>query len=75
MSNDENWKKFLKDDVYLFVELFFMKFFVLNGLKYLIVYIVNNMFNNELKFYLDLKIGFGFIYEFLSINKNKIYGF
>lgn len=33
------------------------------------------MFNNELKFHSDPKIGFDFIHEFPSINKNKAYGF
>lgn len=74
-SNDENWKKFLKDDAYSFAESFSMKFFALNGSKYSIVYIANNMFNNELKFHSDPKIGFDFTHEFPSINKNKTYGF
>ena len=74
-SNDENWKKFLKDDAYSFAESFSMKFFALNGLKYSIVYIANNMFNNEVKFHSDPKIGFDFIHEFPRINKNKTYGF
>ncbi len=52
-----------------------MKFFALNGSKYSIVYIANNMFNNELKFHSDPKIGFDFTHEFPSINKNKTYGF
>ena len=33
------------------------------------------MFNNELKFHSDPKIGFDFTHEFPSINKNKTYGF
>ena len=33
------------------------------------------MFNNELKFHSDPKIGFEFIHEFPSINKKKTYGF
>ena len=74
-SNDENWKKFLKDDAYSFAESFSMKFFALNGSKYSIVYIATNMFNNELKFHSDPKIGFDFTHEFPSINKNKTYGF
>ncbi|KEK24160.1 glycoside hydrolase [Bacillus gaemokensis] len=74
-SNDENWKKFLKDDTYTFAESFSMKFFALNGSKYSMVYVANNMFNNELKFHSDPKIGFDFVHEFPSINKNKTYGF
>ena len=74
-SNDESWKKFLKDDAYSFAESFSMKFFALNSLKYSIVYIANNMFNNEVKFHSDPKIGFDFTHEFPSINKNKTYGF
>ena len=33
------------------------------------------MFNNELKFQSDPKIGFEFIHEFPRINKKKTYGF
>ena len=55
-SNDENWKKFLKDDAYSFAESFSMKFFALNGSKYSIVYIATNMFNNELKFHSENRI-------------------
>ncbi|MDM5188224.1 glycoside hydrolase [Bacillus sp. DX4.1] len=74
-SDDTNWKNFLKDDTYSFAESFSMKFFALNASQYSMVYVVNNMFNNELKFHSDPKIGFDFIHEFPTINKNKVYSF
>ncbi|MEI4622887.1 glycoside hydrolase [Bacillus pfraonensis] len=74
-SNDENWKGFLKDETYSFAESFSMKFFALNGSKYSTVFVANNMFNNEVKFHSDPKIGFDFTHEFPNINKNKSYGF
>ncbi|MBO1579493.1 glycoside hydrolase [Bacillus sp. XF8] len=74
-SNDENWKKFLKDETYSFAESFSMKFFALNGSKYSMIYVANNMFNNEVNFHSDPKIRFDFTHEFPSINKNKSYGF
>ncbi|CAM4112589.1 hypothetical protein BAMA_13655 [Bacillus manliponensis] len=74
-SNDPHWKNFLKDETFSFAESFSMRFFALNTKEYSMVYIAENMFNNEVKFQVDPEIGFDFTHEFPSINKDKTYSF
>ena len=52
-----------------------MQFFAANKEKYSVVYVIENMFNNEINFDTKNKIKFNFSHEFPSINKEKEYGF
>ncbi|QWI73231.1 hypothetical protein ER45_029260 (plasmid) [Bacillus mycoides] len=74
-SNDSNWKQFLKDQDFSFIESFSMRFFALNKPKYSIMYIADNMYNDNIHFNTDANIQFSFTHHYPSINKNKEYGF
>lgn len=54
-----------------------MQFFGVNYPDYAVVYVINNMFNNELAFVKDLKgrLGLNFNHEFPETVENKQYGF
>ncbi|MBU3108289.1 glycoside hydrolase [Clostridium gasigenes] len=74
-SDDEYWKEHLTGSEYNVIESFSMQFFALNKKAYSIMYIIENSFNNKIKFEVNDKISFGFTHEYPSINKNKEYGF
>ncbi|MHA2890490.1 glycoside hydrolase [Bacillus cereus] len=76
-SNDSYWKQFLKDQDFSFIESFSMRFFALNKAKYSIMYIADNMYNDNIHFTADSdsNIQFSFTHQYPSINKNKEYGF
>lgn len=74
-SSDEFWKEHLMNSEYNVIESFSMQFFALNKNDYSIMYIIENPFNNKIKFEVDEKIGFEFIHEYPSINDNREYGF
>ncbi len=74
-SDDEYWKEFLSEESYTVSEAFSMQFFALNKEKNSIVYIIENMFNNEISFNTEERINFTFKHEFPSIKNNKEYGF
>ncbi|HDR7415316.1 TPA: hypothetical protein QCX14_005527, partial [Bacillus toyonensis] len=52
-SNDPNWKEYLKDQDMSFIERFSMRFFALNKSKYSIMYIADNMYNDNIHFTAD----------------------
>jgi len=52
-----------------------MQFFAVNKKKYSLVYVIENMFNNEVNFDIKDKIKFGLSHEFPSIDKEKEYSF
>ncbi|OUB36695.1 hypothetical protein BK708_02405 [Bacillus thuringiensis serovar yunnanensis] len=74
-SNNSDWKQYLKDKDFSFIESFSMRFFTLNKPKYSIMYIANNMYNDNIHFNADSNIQFSFTHQYPSINKNKEYGF
>ncbi|MFZ7936179.1 glycoside hydrolase [Bacillus thuringiensis] len=74
-SNNSDWKQFLKGQDFSFIESFSMRFFALNKPKYSIMYIANNMYNDNIHFNADSNIQFSFKHQYPSINKNKEYGF
>ncbi|MGG0257016.1 glycoside hydrolase [Bacillus toyonensis] len=74
-NNDSDWKQFLKDQDFSFIESFSMRFFALNKSKYSIMYIADNMYNNNIHFTADSDIQFSFTHQYPSINNNKEYGF
>lgn len=74
-SDDSKWKQFLNGADYTGSEGLSMQFFAANKEKYSIVYVIENMFNNEINFDTKDKIKFNFSHEFTSINKQKEYGF
>ena len=74
-SNDRYWKQYLSNNSYLPLESFSMQFFALNKQKYSILYVIENVFNNEITFNSKDKIKFSFNHEFPKINKNKEYSF
>lgn len=74
-AEDPNWKAFLKKRKFCFAENFSMRFFALNDDKFAIVYIVENMFNDEVAFDSTASIKFSFTHEFPATNKEKRYGF
>ncbi|WP_099191274.1 glycoside hydrolase [Tepidibacter mesophilus] len=74
-SNNKYWKEFLNNESYTVAESFSMQFFALNKKRYSIVYVIENMFNNEITFDSKEDIKFTFKHEFPTINKNKEYGF
>ncbi|PEA88301.1 glycoside hydrolase [Bacillus thuringiensis] len=74
-SNNSDWKQFLKGQDFSFIESFSMRFFALNKPKYSIMYIANNMYNDNIHFNADSNIQFSFTHQYPSINKNKEYGF
>ncbi|KKZ95956.1 MULTISPECIES: glycoside hydrolase [Bacillus] len=73
--NDPNWKEYLKDQDMSFIENFSMRFFALNKSKYSIMYIADNMYNDNIHFTADSDIQFSFTHQYPSINKHKEYGF
>ena len=74
-AGDKFWKEFLKDKNITVAEDFSMQFFALNKEKFAIVYIIENMFNNRIKFDTKDNIRFSFRHEFPSTNKIKEYSF
>ncbi|MCC0658661.1 glycoside hydrolase [Clostridioides sp. ZZV14-6154] len=74
-SDDKYWKEHLNESAYNVIESFSMQFFAVNKTKYSVLYIIENEFNNEIKFNSKDKINFTFTHEYPSINKNKEYGF
>ena len=74
-AGDAHWKKFLKGRSMSAAENFSMRFFALNKDKYAIVYIIENMFNNEIDFAVKDGVRFVFTHEFTATNKVKEYGF
>ncbi len=74
-AGDKFWKEFLKDRSITVAEDFSMQFFALNKEKFAIVFIIENMFNNRIKFDTKDNIRFSFRHEFTSTNKKKEYGF
>lgn len=74
-SKNKYWKEFLNNESYTVAESFSMQFFALNKKKYSIVYVIENMFNNEITFDSKEDIKFTFKHEFPTISKNKEYGF
>lgn len=74
-SNDSSWKQFLGNQDFSFIESFSMRFFALNKSKYSIMYIADNMYNDNIHFTADSNIQFSFTHQYPSINKNKEYGF
>ncbi|MBB6237522.1 hypothetical protein HDC90_002144 [Pedobacter sp. AK013] len=74
-AKDNYWKSFLKDQTLDFPGSFSMGFFALNKANYSIVYVLKNIFNSDLHFDTKPDISFSFAHEFLSINKDKTYGF
>ncbi len=74
-ADDTHWKKFLNGRNMNTAENFSMRFFALNKKKYAIVYIIENMFNNEIEFNAKDGIRFIFTHEFTATNKIKEYEF
>lgn|GEM_PF-3197036 len=74
-NDDKYWKEFLNEGVDTVNQRFLMKFFALNQQQHSIVYIIENMFNDEISFDTKDKINFTFKHEFPSIDKDKEYGF
>ena len=74
-AKDSSWKSFLKGGSYDFLESFSMGFLALNKPHFSIVYVVKNLFNNEVQFGTDPDINLSFTHQFPSINKKKTYGF
>ncbi|MTK13192.1 MAG: hypothetical protein F8N39_14255, partial [Clostridiaceae bacterium] len=74
-SGDSKWKQFLDGADWAGNESLSMQFFAANKEKYSVVYVIENMFNNDLNFDTKDKIKFSFSHEFPSINKEKEYGF
>lgn len=74
-SNDRNWKEFLKEKSYSFMQSFSMRFFALNKRNYSILYVADTMFNDNVDFNVDPHISFSFTHEFPRINPDKSYGF
>lgn len=74
-NGDSNWKQFLNERSYTVNSDFSMQFFASNKQKYSVVYVIENMFNNEINFDTKDKIQFSFTHEFPSIDKDKEYSF
>lgn len=74
-SNDGVWKKYLNEMEIKGIEGFSMQFFAVEKRAYSITYIIENPYNNLIKFDTNDKIKFDFQHEYPSINKNKEYGF
>ncbi|EOO27155.1 hypothetical protein IIU_05954 [Bacillus cereus VD133] len=74
-SNNSGWKEFLNNQNFSFIESFSMRFFTLNKAKYSIMYIADNMYNDNIHFTSYPDIQFNFTHQYPSINKKKEYGF
>lgn len=74
-KDDKVWKDYLNDNEMKTLESFSMQFFAANKKKYSLLYIINNPYNNKVKFDTKENIKFTFNHEYPSINKNKDYGF
>ena len=55
-SDDEYWKEHLTGSEYNVIESFSMQFFALNKKAYSIMYIIDNPFNNKIKFKVNDKL-------------------
>ena len=74
-KDDANWLKFLGGEEYDTLESFSMQIFAVNKGKYTIVYIIENPYNNKVKFEKKNGLNFSFTHEFIEFNKEKKYGF
>ncbi|WAG68518.1 MULTISPECIES: glycoside hydrolase [unclassified Clostridium] len=74
-KDDKVWKDYLNDNEMKTLESFSMQFFAASKKNYSLLYIINNPYNNEVKFDTKENIKFTFNHEYPSINKNKDYGF
>ncbi|MDR1774053.1 MAG: glycoside hydrolase [Clostridioides sp.] len=74
-SDDKWWKERLDGEEFSTIESFSMKFFSVEKENFALTYIIENNFNNTVKFDAKDKIKFMFSHSFPKINKNKEYGF
>ncbi|MGO0061294.1 glycoside hydrolase [Brevibacillus fluminis] len=74
-ARDANWLTFLQDQRMTFSESFSMRFFAAAKPTMTILYIADDIFNDEVAFQAKEAIGFSFTHEFSRINPKKTYGF
>lgn len=75
-SNDDSyWKEYLDNNVMNGIEALSMQFFAAQWDTFSAVYIIDNPYDNQLRFSSQDKIQFDFQHEFPSINQEKEYGF
>lgn len=75
-SNDDTyWKEYLDNNNMNAIESLSMQFFVAQWDNFSALYIIDNPYDNQLKFNSKDKIQFDFKHEFPSINPEKEYGF
>lgn len=76
ISKDDNeWMKFLNDEEFDLLSSFSMQFFGVNKEKYAIVYVIENIFNNNIQFDTNNGISFDFIHDFIELTEEKEYSF
>lgn len=74
-NDDVYWKDYLNEMNINTIESLSMGFFAVNHENYSIVYIIENIFNNKIKFDTSNNIEFSFEHEYTKINSDKEYGF
>lgn len=74
-SDDFYWKEFLKNKTYTFSEAFSMNFFAINKQNHSFLFIVENIFDNEIIFNTKDKINFLMEHNFVALKKNQDYSF
>lgn len=76
-TDDKDWKEHLKGNCYNLLESFSMQFFAVEKGDRSLTYIIDNKFNNEIKFGEgnNSRLNFSFSHDYPRINKNREYGF
>ncbi|MEG1482267.1 glycoside hydrolase [Clostridium sp.] len=74
-SNDTTWKEYLDNTTLKGIESLSMQFFAVNKKEYSLLYIIENPYNNNIKFNTKDNIQFTLNHEYPTINKDKEYSF
>ncbi|PRZ12500.1 glycosyl hydrolase family 101 [Laceyella sediminis] len=74
-SRDPHWQAYLGGETYHFSEDFSMRFLAANLNRHAVVFIADDIFNDQVTFQNNPNLELHFSHEFPTINKKKTYGF